>query len=98
SAAIYRAAWAEDRRVDEPAVVAEIASAAGMDAKAVLQAAQTPAIKEALRANTREAVRSGVCGVPTFDLRRGDGRRVVLWGQDRLVMLDAALRGWTPAA
>ncbi len=96
--AIYRAAWGEDRRVDDPAVVAEIASAAGMDAQAVLHAAQTPAIKDALRANTEEAVQSGVCGVPTFDVRKPTGARLLLWGQDRLVMLDAALRGWTPAA
>jgi 2-hydroxychromene-2-carboxylate isomerase len=95
---LYRAAWAEDRRVDDPAVVAEIVSAQGMDADAVLHAASTPAIKDALRANTAHAVQIGVCGVPTFDVRRPGLPELLLWGQDRLVMLDAALRGWTPGA
>jgi 2-hydroxychromene-2-carboxylate isomerase len=95
---LYRAAWAEDRRVDDPAVVAEIASAADMDAEAVLQAASSQSIKDALRANTDDAAQSGVCGVPTFDVRRPGREPLLLWGQDRLAMLDAALRGWTPAA
>jgi 2-hydroxychromene-2-carboxylate isomerase len=96
--ALYRAAWVEDRRVDDPAVVAAIVSAAGMDADAVLHAATSAPIKDALRANTAHAVHSGVCGVPTFDVQRPGRERLLLWGQDRLVMLDAALRGWTPAA
>jgi 2-hydroxychromene-2-carboxylate isomerase len=98
TAHIYRAAWVDDRRIDDPSVVAEIVSAAGMDADAVLQAAASPEIKEALRANTALAVQSGVCGVPTFDVRRPGHDGLLLWGQDRLVMLDAALQGWTPAA
>ena len=46
------------------------------------------AAKQALREHTDAAIARGVFGVPTFEL---DGH--VLWGQDALPMLAAALRG-----
>ncbi|MEV4420358.1 DsbA family protein [Patulibacter sp. NPDC049589] len=58
---------------------------AGLDADAVLDAAGTQRVKDALRTATDAAHARGVFGVPTLE---ADGR--LLWGDDRL---DEAGRG-----
>ena len=70
---------------------------AGLDAAAILARASDPEIKGALRENTERAQAEGICGVPTCVLTYEDGSTLRLWGQDRLVMVRAALRGWVPA-
>ncbi len=63
----------------------------------MLARAGSPAIKEALRANTDAAREAGCCGGPSFVVRRpGEAGPVLLWGQDRLEMLEWVLDGWTP--
>ena len=62
----------------------------------IVASASDPGIKAALRENTEHAVASGVCGVPTVEVTWNDGGRLLLWGQDRLVMLRAVLEGWVP--
>lgn len=44
----------------------------------------------------RAAWAEGICGVPSFVLTYDDGTTLRLWGQDRLVMVRAALEGWMP--
>lgn len=95
--AIYRAAWAEDRRIDTPETLGPVLEEAGLDAAAILARASDPEIKGALRENTERAQAEGICGVPTCVLTYEDGSTLRLWGQDRLVMVRAALRGWVPA-
>ena len=58
-----------------------------------LAAIEAPAIKEALRAATDEALAAGVCGVPSF-VARGQ----LFWGQDRLDLVARVLGGWEPPA
>jgi 2-hydroxychromene-2-carboxylate isomerase len=53
------------------------------------QPLDSPAVKQALRANTEAAIAAGVFGVPSLQL--DDGR--LFWGLDALPMLAAALRG-----
>ncbi|MEM6291374.1 MAG: DsbA family protein [Myxococcota bacterium] len=96
TAAIYRAAWGEDRRVDTPEALCAVLTEVGLDGAAIVEQASDPGIKAALRENTERAVASGVCGVPTVEVTWNDGGRVLLWGQDRLVMLRAVLQGWVP--
>lgn len=92
---IYRAAWADDRRVDEPEALGAVLEAAGLPAAELLARAVEPEIKAALRTNTERAEALGVCGVPTVLAERA-GRRALVWGQDRLEHVQAILDGWWP--
>lgn len=83
----FRAMWAEDRDLTDEAVLRSIAEAGGLDPAAALQAIETPAIKDRLRANTDEAVARGAFGAPTMIV--GDE---LFWGNDRLHFVEAALR------
>ena len=95
---LYAAAWADNRPIDDDTVLAEVLTAAGFDAPALLEATQTPAIKQALRANTDAACALGACGAPTFVVRATpDAAPVLFWGQDRLDQVGRALNGWRPA-
>lgn len=95
--AVYRAAWEEDRRIDTPETLGRVLADAGFDADAILARVGDPEVKSALREHTERAQAEGICGVPSFVLTYDDGTTLRLWGQDRLVMLRAALEGWMPA-
>lgn len=96
TATLYRAAWAEERRIDDPAHLAPIIEEAGFEPEPLLKATQDPAIKARLRANTDAAAAAGACGVPTFEVRHPDHGPMLLWGQDRIPMLQRVLDGWRP--
>ncbi|MEY3210489.1 MAG: hypothetical protein RIT28_970, partial [Pseudomonadota bacterium] len=80
NAPLYRALWRHGQDVGQAEVVAAVLRAEGLDAEAILRAAEAQDVKDALRHNTEEAQARGVCGVPT--LIRADGAR--WWGQDLL--------------
>jgi len=84
---IYRAVWGEDRDVVDPGALTAILDEAGFDGSALVAGASAPTVKAALRANTERAVAAGVCGVPTFG-----AAGQLYWGQDRLPLLERALR------
>ena len=91
--AVYRANFADDREISDQEVVASILEASGQPAAVWLARAQTPAVKDRLRASTDEAQRLGIFGAPTFVV--GDE---LFWGNDRLEDAlawgrDAAPRG-----
>lgn len=88
AAPIYRAAWGDDRDVGDPDVLRGVLDDAGLDGPALLAAAEDPAVKARLRANTERAELLGACGVPTW--RVGDA---LFWGQDRIGQVEVALRG-----
>jgi 2-hydroxychromene-2-carboxylate isomerase len=89
---VFRAYWADDRDVNDDAVLAEIASAAGLDGAALVAGTKSDAVKERLKGATEEAARVGLFGAPTFLV--GD---LLFWGQDRLLFVEKALQGWRPA-
>lgn len=89
--ALLRAYWADDRDVDDDAVLAAVAASVGLDGGALLAGAKSDAVKAQLRAATADAERAGLCGAPSFLV--GD---LLFWGQDRLLFVDKALRGWRP--
>ena len=95
---LYRATWSEDHAVDDPEVLARVIADAGHDAAAILEATKRPEIKAELRANTAAAIEAGCCGAPSMVVIPGGGEEgpILLWGQDRLDMLEDVLAGWRP--
>jgi 2-hydroxychromene-2-carboxylate isomerase len=86
--ALSSAAWGEKRSLEDPAVVGEIATAAGFDGEGLVGRAGEDDAKAQLRRNTEEALAAGVCGVPTFGWQ-GE----LFWGHDRMDHLAARLAG-----
>jgi len=85
--ALYRGYWVDDVDITGDDGLRAAARSAGLDAGAVLAACEEPAVKDALRSATEEAVRRGAFGAPTFFV--GDE---MFWGNDRLHFVEAALR------
>ena len=67
-------------------VLAEVASACGLDGTALVEAANAPETKELLRATTEEAVARGAFGAPSFFV--GDQ---LFFGNDRIGHLEDLL-------
>lgn len=84
--AMFTAMWVEGRNMGDPAIVAETLGQAGFDARALLELTADPAIKEALKKNTEEAVSRGAFGAPTMFV----GEQM-FFGQDRLDFVKEAL-------
>ncbi len=85
---VLRAAWAEDRDISEPSVLASCLTAAGLDPAAFLPAAGSAAAGELVARLSSEAHALGVFGVPTLALGSE-----LFWGNDRLPMLEWRLTG-----
>lgn len=84
---VLAAMWEEGEKMDDPAVVARVLSAAGLDGQALLAATQDPEVKAELIANTEAAVARGVFGIPTFFV--GDE---MFFGKDRLEQVEDEVR------
>jgi 2-hydroxychromene-2-carboxylate isomerase len=78
--AVYRAEFAEARRIDQPETVREILADLKVEPGHTLATAQTHEIKDKLRAQTTEAQRLEIFGAPTFMTQDGE----MFWGNDRL--------------
>jgi 2-hydroxychromene-2-carboxylate isomerase len=78
--AVFRAEFADGRRIDAPQTISAILAELNADPAATLVAAQSSTIKEKLRAETTEALRLDIFGAPSF--RTADGE--LFWGNDRL--------------
>ncbi len=99
AAPIYRAAWVEDRRIDDRDALGAVLDAAGLPARDLLAQAEREQTKAMLRTNTERARTAGACGVPSYEVMpAGTGAApALLWGQDRLGMLASTLAGFVPA-
>jgi 2-hydroxychromene-2-carboxylate isomerase len=87
---VYRALWVEDRDISQPEVLEAVCREQGIDPSHVGRA-DDPRNKQALLDSGQRAIELGLCGAPTAVV---SGR--LYWGQDRLQMVEAALRGWHP--
>ena len=85
--AVYRAIWVDGKNMNDPATVAGVLKAAGFETERLLALASDPAVKDALKASTQEAVARGVFGAPTFFVGKD-----MFWGQDRLDFVKEALQ------
>jgi len=83
---VFRHMWVDHKKLDDPAVLAAALTESGFDAKRLIDASSTPAVKAELIANTERAVERGAFGAPTFFI---DGE---LWfGKDRLNDVEQAI-------
>jgi len=78
--AVYRAEFADGRRIDEPETIREILSTLKVDPEAAMTMANADEIKEKLRSQTAEAQRMDIFGAPSFITSDGE----LFWGNDRL--------------
>jgi 2-hydroxychromene-2-carboxylate isomerase len=78
--AVFRAEFADGRRIDDPAVLSDILARLQVEPAPVLDAARADDNKARLRAQTEAAQRLGVFGAPTFVTADGE----LFWGNDRL--------------
>ncbi|MCX7150452.1 MAG: 2-hydroxychromene-2-carboxylate isomerase [Rhodocyclales bacterium] len=77
--AVFAAGFAEDQDIGEREVVAGLLRELGLDAEALIAAAESTAGKDLLRRQTDEAFKLDIFGAPTFIV---DGE--MFWGNDRL--------------
>lgn len=78
--------WAEGLDLADPETVRGLATACGLDG-ALVEHARGSDVAERYDINLRAAIEAGAFGAPTYLL---DGE--AFWGQDRLELLDDALR------
>ena len=90
-AAIFTAAWQDQKNIADKAVLAEVLTTAGFSPEEFFAATENPANKEKLKATTDEAVARGVFGAPTFFVQTPDGEEMH-FGQDRLDFVEDALK------
>ena len=88
SRALYEAYWVRGRNASDPEVIAESAERVGLEPANVLAGVERPEIKAKLKTNTAEALALGAFGAPTMVY---EGR--IYWGNDRLQILEDALKG-----
>jgi 2-hydroxychromene-2-carboxylate isomerase len=79
--------------------LAEVLTAAGFDAKKLLEQASMSQPKDTLRANTQDAKDLGLCGVPTYRVSHEtpEGWKInggVVWGQDESNVVMDLIAGW----
>ena len=86
--AIFMAIWVEARNLNEPDVIGQVLSDAGLDPAELMNQIGHQTVKDQLIANTEEAVNRGVFGAPTFFV----GEQM-FFGQDRLDFVAEALSG-----
>lgn len=86
--AVMAAYWGEGRDISQPAEIEKICVGLELDGAALLAQAVEPSAKDLLRANTEEAGRRGAFGAPTFFV----GEQM-FWGNDRLPLMEASLKG-----
>jgi 2-hydroxychromene-2-carboxylate isomerase len=91
-ATLFEAAWAHDRDIGDDDVLRGVLDEAGFAGADLIAATRDPAVKARLIANGAEARAAGACGVPSFVV---DGRTLI-WGQDRLAVVEEVLSGWEP--
>lgn len=81
--AVATAYFAQDRAINDVAVLQDIANALGLDGAAVAAGTQEAEIKDALKLMTETALARGVFGAPFIFVDDEP-----FWGQDRLAQVD----------
>ena len=83
---VFAHMWAEPKKLDDPAVLKAALLESALPADRLFELVQTPAVKDALLANTQRAVERGTFGSPTFFV---DAE--IYFGKDRLRDVEEAI-------
>ena len=83
---VFRAMWVHNIDLGDPAALQATLTAAGFDWHELAERVADPAVKDALREATEDAVAQGIFGAPSFIV---DGE--LFFGQDRLDFVERAL-------
>jgi|APAra7269096613_1048513.scaffolds.fasta_scaffold02022_9 2-hydroxychromene-2-carboxylate isomerase len=86
--AMMSAGWEGGQDISDASVLSNVARVCDLDGEALLAAAATPEVKQALAAATEQALAAGVFGVPTFEF---EGE--LFWGADRIDTLMRRIAG-----
>ena len=84
--AAYHACWAQDENLADAATLAKLLESVGLDPNLV-EVAQFDAAQKRYVENVKMAIEAGAFGSPTY-IWQGE----VFWGQDRLDLLEDALK------
>jgi 2-hydroxychromene-2-carboxylate isomerase len=90
--AAFAAMWERGLKMDEPAVIGQVLTEAGLNAEALAQGAQDPEVKAQLLANTQAAHERGAFGAPTFFVGEA-----MYFGKDRLREIEEEIARIRPA-
>jgi len=86
---LARAVWEREETLADPAAISLAAQRAGLDAAELRAGGPSDAELDGLHEKfTQEALSAGVFGAPSYVLPSGE----IFWGQDRLEMLERALK------
>ncbi|HUS31969.1 MAG TPA: 2-hydroxychromene-2-carboxylate isomerase [Kofleriaceae bacterium] len=97
--ALYAAYWQRGEDVTRDETIAGALRQSGLgDAEIAGALAAADNYKDELRARTDEAIALGIFGAPAWVIRRDGREPLLIWGQDRMHWVDAALAGWDPDA
>jgi 2-hydroxychromene-2-carboxylate isomerase len=89
SSELGRALWEREETLADPATISSAAQRAGLDAAELRAGGPSDAELDKLHEQfTKEALTAGVFGAPSFVLPSGE----IFWGQDRLELLERALK------
>jgi 2-hydroxychromene-2-carboxylate isomerase len=84
---VFHHMWEAPKKLDDPQVIRAALLESGLDADALLAAAQTPEVKQRLMDNTDAAVARGAFGIPTFFVGEN-----IYFGKDRLCDVEEEIR------
>jgi 2-hydroxychromene-2-carboxylate isomerase len=90
SRVLFNMAWVEDRDITETDTLTAALAEVGLS-PTLIDDAGSPRAKRLLFSNTQEAIDAKVFGAPTFAVHQS-AEISVYWGQDRIPLLEEALR------
>ena len=91
--AVFRANFAEDREIGDPAELRSILDSLGQPGAQLVEQARAPGNKRCLREQTQRAKELGIFGAPSFMVGEE-----LFWGNDRLEDALAWAGPWTGEA
>ena len=86
--ALMRAVWSEQRNIAERDTLLAVAGECGLDGGSLIAVADEAEMAELRASESREAIERGVFGAPTYIYEEQP-----FWGQDRLDLLELAIKG-----
>lgn len=98
-----RACWESNKDMSSDPILHDVIADAGYDADAILAKANSAEVKADLRARTKEAKETGICGVPSYRIFRRSSAAAnqewelcsdIVWGQDELAVVEDLIAGW----